>query len=135
MKILNVFNTLILKQILWKTKIFLKKLEYRFSVESTNIENASFPYNSAISEPNVKANRMVTTKWTYYKERSFASNYFFFCWKFCFSLRTSYRDLIWCTSNPNTHIGTFGKRWSFIWRYIFLVSIHKAHWRMEKIFR
>ena len=87
MKILNVFNTLILKQILWKTKIFLKKLEYRFSVESTNIENASFPYNSAISEPNVKANRMVTTKWTYYKERSFASNYFFFLLKILFQFK------------------------------------------------
>ena len=54
--ILNVFNTSTLKQIFWKTKIFSKKLEYRFSAESTKIENASFPYKTALSEANVKTN-------------------------------------------------------------------------------
>ena len=49
-----------------------------FWVESTKIENASFPYKTAISEVNVKTNRMVTTKWTYRKERNFASNHFIF---------------------------------------------------------
>ena len=53
-KVSNVFNTLTLKQIFWKTKTFFKKLEYRFLVESTKIENASFPYKTAISEANVK---------------------------------------------------------------------------------
>ena len=33
-KILNVFNTLTLKQIFWKTGTFFKKLECRFLVES-----------------------------------------------------------------------------------------------------
>ena len=46
-----------------------------------------------------------------------------FFWKFCFSLRTSYKELIWCTNDPNAHIRTFCKRWSFIWRYFFPVSI------------
>ena len=55
-------------------KNFFKKLEYRFLVESTKIENASFPQ----SEIHVKTNRMVTTKWIYQKERSFNSNYFVF---------------------------------------------------------
>ena len=41
-------------------------------------EKASCPYKTAISEANVKTNRMVTTKWIYQKERSFASNYFVF---------------------------------------------------------
>ena len=82
-KILNIFNTLTLKQIFWKTKTFLKKLEYRFLVESAKIENTSFPYKTAVSEANVKANRMVTTKWISHKERSFASNYFIF-WKILF---------------------------------------------------
>ena len=77
-KILNVFNTLTLKQIFWKPKTFFKKLEYRFLVESTEIKNASFPYKAAISEASVKTNIMATTKWTYHKERSFASNYFIF---------------------------------------------------------
>ena len=52
-----------------------KKLEYCFLVESTKIENASFPYKTAISETNVKTNKVVTTKWAYQKERSFTSNY------------------------------------------------------------
>ena len=57
---------------------FFKKLEYRFLVESTNIENASFPYKTALSEANIKTNRIVSTKRTYYNERSFASNTLFF---------------------------------------------------------
>ena len=78
-KVLNVFNILTLKVTFWKTKTFFqKKLGYRFLVESTKIENASFPYKTAISEANVKTNKMVTSKWTYQKERSFAGNYFIF---------------------------------------------------------
>ena len=52
--ILNVFNTFALKQIFWNTKNIFTKLYYRFLVESTKIENASFPYKTAISEANVK---------------------------------------------------------------------------------
>ena len=59
-------------------KTFFKKLEYRFLVERTKIEKASFPYKTAISEANVKTNRMITTKWAYHRERSFACNYFIF---------------------------------------------------------
>ena len=77
-KILNVFDTLALKQISWKTKNFFEKLEYRFPVESTKIENASFPCKTAISEANVKTNRMASAKLIYHKQRSFASNYFIF---------------------------------------------------------
>ena len=59
-------------------KTFLDKLEYRFLFESTKIENASFRYKTAISEANVKTNRMASTNWTYHKEefcqkKSFAS--------------------------------------------------------------
>ena len=66
-KILNVFITLTLKQIFWKTETFVEQLEYNFLVESTKIQNASFPYKSAISDTNAKTNRMVTTQWTYHK--------------------------------------------------------------------
>ena len=55
-------------------KTFFKKLEYRFLVETTEIENTSFLSKTALSETNVKTNRMGTTKWTYRKEWSFASN-------------------------------------------------------------
>ena len=64
-------------------KTIFKKLGYRFSVERTKIENASFLHKIAMSEVNVKTNKMVTTKWTYHKEWSFAGNYFI-VWK-CFS--------------------------------------------------
>ena len=46
-------------------------------------------------------------------------------WKLCFSLRTSYKEMIWCTNDPNAHIRTFCRRWNFIWRYFFPVSILK----------
>ena len=125
-KTLNVFNGLTFKQIFWKTKIFFKKLDHCFLVESTKFENASFPCETGISKANVKTNKMVTTRWTYHKEPSFASNYFIF-WKFCFSLRTFYTELICCTNNPNDHIWPFCKRWSFIWRCFFPVSILKRN--------
>ena len=67
-KVSNFFNILTLKQIFWKAKTFFKKLEYRFLVETTKIENTSFPFKTALSEANVKTNRMATTKWTYHKE-------------------------------------------------------------------
>ena len=59
---LDVFNTLTLKHIFWKTKTFFKKLEDYFSVESTKIENTLFRYKTVISEANVKRNRMVSRK-------------------------------------------------------------------------
>ena len=49
-----------------------------FLVETTKIENKAFPFKTALSETNVKTNRMATTKWTYHKEWNFASNYFIF---------------------------------------------------------
>ena len=75
-EILNVFNTLTLIQIFWKTKTFFEKLEYRFLVETTKVENTSFPFKTVLSEANVKTNRMAITKLTYHKEWSFASNCF-----------------------------------------------------------
>ena len=59
-------------------------MEYRFLVESTKTENASFRYKTVISEANGKTNKMVTTKWTSqrtngdHRERSFAGNYLIF---------------------------------------------------------
>ena len=41
-----------------------------------------FSIQNALSEGNVKTNRMATTKWTYHKGWSFASNYFIFFGKF-----------------------------------------------------
>ena len=66
------------EQIFWKMKTFFKKLEYCFLVKATKIGNTSFPFKTALSEANVRTNRMVTAKWTYHKECSFASNYLIF---------------------------------------------------------
>ena len=62
LEILNVIYTLTLKQIFWKTQTLLKKLEYRFLVESFKIENASFSYKTALSEANVKTKKTVEYK-------------------------------------------------------------------------
>ena len=62
-----------MKQIFWEMETFFKKLEYRFLVESTKIENASLSYKTVSSEAKVKTNWMGRTKWTYHKEQSFAS--------------------------------------------------------------
>ena len=53
LEILNDFNTFTLKEIFWITKLFYKKLKCYLLVESTKIENVSFPYKTAISEDNV----------------------------------------------------------------------------------
>ena len=50
-----------------------------------------------------KANRMGSTKWTITKNDVLQVTTLFI-WKFCFSFRTSYKELIWCTSYPNVHL-------------------------------
>ena len=98
-EILRDFNTLTW-QVFWKTKTFLKKLEYCFLVESTKIEN-----KTTLSEPNVKTNKMVSTKWTYLRKRSFASNYFIFV-----KILFQFKNLLWrvdwgvpTTQMPSVH--------------------------------
>ena len=89
--ILKVFNTLLtLKQVFWKTKTLLKKFEYRFSVQSTTNDSATFPYRTALSKSSVKINWMGSTKWTYHKEQTFATGRTFF-WKFNLSIRIFYK--------------------------------------------
>ena len=43
-------------------------MEYSFLIESTKIENATFPYKTVLSEANVKTNRMGNTKRAFCKE-------------------------------------------------------------------
>ena len=116
-KVPNVLTTLTLKQIFWKTKIIFKKLEYHFLVETTKIENISFPFKTVLPEANVKTNRMATTKCIYHKVWSFASNYFIFLENlFQFSR---------CTNDPSVHSRIFRKRWSLLLGCFFPVSILK----------
>ena len=61
-----------------KNENLFEKLEYCFSVETTTIESAIFPYKIALSKAIVKTKRMRTKNWAYHKERSFATNYSIF---------------------------------------------------------
>ena len=74
-----------------KAQTFFKKLDYHFLVESTKIENALFPYKTALSKDNVKTNRMGSTKWTYNEVLPLTTLFFR---KIYFNLRISYKDLI-----------------------------------------
>ena len=74
-KLLIVCSTLNVEPVVSKRKTFFKKLDYRLSIENPKIENVSFSYKTTLSGANVKTNSMVSTKWTYKKEWSFASNF------------------------------------------------------------
>ena len=79
------FQYLTLEQVVWKTKTSIKKLEYHFSIESTAIENATFPFRTALSKANIKGNRMRCAKWTDDKKNGVCS-FTPTCW---FSLNNS----------------------------------------------
>ena len=57
---------------------FFEKLAYRLLVQSTTMEDDTFPYKTAPSKTNVKANKMESTKWIYQNKWGFATNYFIF---------------------------------------------------------
>ena len=110
---------------------FSKKLEYLFLVAGIKIEKASIPYKTAISEPMVRqVEWWVQNRPTKMNDILPVTTLSFR--KFCFSLKTSYKELIWCTNDPNAHIHAFCKRWSFIWRYFFPVSILKLLKTVQK---
>ena len=113
----------------WLFRILLLKLRlvFLFKLRFFKIRFLVTWLKCLISKANVQTNRVWSTKWTYHKERSFASKYFIF-WKCCFNLKTFYRELIWCLKDPNVHISTFCKSWSFIWQYFLPASILKQHW-------
>ena len=124
-KVSNVFNTSTLKQIFWKTKTFFKQLEYQFLVETTKIENTSFPFKTALSEANVKTNKMATTKWTYHKEWSFAINYFNFL-ENLFQFYNLLKSVNLIYQRPKCPYSYFSLSWSLILGCFFLVSLKLA---------
>ena len=81
------------------TNLF-QKTGVLFLIESTKIENAKFSYKTALSEATVKTNRMKSTKWMYYKEQSFASEYFITLLEFY--LRNVFYLLVWILYPVNT---------------------------------
>ena len=85
------------------------------------IENTSCPFKTVLSEANLKTNRMVTTKWTYHKEWSFATSLF----GKSVSVLEPLTDFIGCTNASNTHICILCKccYTSAILRYLYLNNI------------
>ena len=75
LEIRNIFITLLLKQFLWKTKTFFENIEYGFFVEHTTIENAIFPFKTALTKATVKTNSMKNIKSTYHKEGNFVTKF------------------------------------------------------------
>ena len=107
-------------------KTFFKNLEYCFLIKSTKIENAPFPHQKPI---------LRQIKWwlsigPITKNGVLPVTTLFF-WKLC--LGTSYKELICSTNSPNAHICSFCKRWSFLLRLFFPVSILKEY-KVRNIF-
>ena len=96
----------------------IKKLEFYFLVESTKIDNITFLYKTALSEANVKTNRMGSTKLTYHKEWSFASNHFPFS-----EILFEYRNLLYRVDlmyqPPKCPYSYFSKVLEFYFRVFF----------------
>ena len=104
-------------------KLF-KKLEYRFLVESTKIDNITFPYKTVLSEANVKTNRTGSTKLTYHNEWSFASNHFPFS-KILFQFRSLLCRVDLMYQPPKCPYSYLSKVLEFYFRVFFPVSIVK----------
>ena len=96
-----------MKQVFWKMKTFFQKTEVPFFSWKYEEWKRNILYKTALSETNV--NGMVSTKWTYHKERSF-----------------DFKELSRCTNYSNVPIDTFRKHWSFIFECFFPVSILKS---------
>ena len=96
----------------------LKKLEYCFLVASTKIVNITFPYKTALSEANVKTNRMGRTKLTYHKEWSFAINHFPFS-KILFQFRNLIYRIDLMYQPPKCPYSYFSKALEFYLRVFF----------------
>ena len=105
-----------------------KKLEYRFLVESTKIDNITFPYKIAL----LRQIKWAVQNLPITKNGVLPVTTFHFR-KFCFSLGTSYIVLIRCTTHPHVHIHIFRKCWSFTLGCFFPVNILKTNLNETKI--
>ena len=88
-EIWHVSNTLTFKQIFWKTKTFFKKLVYRLLVESTKTHQCYTKLS--FQKPMLRQIELWVQKRSLKKNRVLPVITLFF-WKFCFTLRTSYKS-------------------------------------------
>ena len=104
-----------------------------FLDESIKIENTSFPYKLPYQKSMLRQTKWWLQNGPIKKNEVLPITSLYF-WKFCFSLRTSYKESICYTNNRNANICTFCKRWSFIWRSFFPVSILKSFETISDLF-
>ena len=122
LEILNVFNTSDLKHVFWKTKALFKKLKV------LRLKTRHF-HTKLICKSMLRQTEWEIQNGLVTKNGVLLVTTLFFL-NLCFSLRTSYKKLIWCTNHPNVHIYTFWKRSSFIWGCSFPVSILSISFRI-----
>ena len=90
-------------------------------------------YKTVLPKASFKTSRMGCTKWTYHKERSFDTIWFF--WKFNFSIKTSYHTWLKVLTTQMFEFIFFLSVMSFILGCFFNVSILKKRYENhEKYF-
>ena len=101
------FSILTLKQILWKTKTFLKKtgvllFTWSYLLLTWRLKMHYFHTKLLSQKPMLRQIEWWVENGPITKKRVLPATALFF-WKFCFSLRTSYKELILCTNDPNVY--------------------------------
>ena len=119
-KVSNVFNTLNLKQIFWKKKHWSTV----FWLNPLRLKTHHFHSQLLCQKPMSRQIEWWLQNGPITKSGVLPATTYFF-WKICSSFKTSWKDLIWCTNNPNVKIRIFRKRWSLILGCFFPVSIRK----------
>ena len=84
----------------------MKKLEYRILIESTKIENVTFSYETALSEANVKTNRMGVQNGLIKKNGVLSVTTLSFL-KFCFSLKLTSSIFLYFTKRKHFNFFPF----------------------------
>ena len=100
LEILNVFNILTLKQIFWKAQALFKKLVV------LRLTTQHFYTKLLCQKPMLRQMEWREQNWPVTKTGLLPVTVFFFR-TFCFNLRTSPKELSWCTNYLNVYINTF----------------------------
>ena len=116
--ILNVFTTLTLKPIIWKMKTLFKNWS---TVLGLRLKPQHLHTKLPCQWPMLRQIKWRVQNGPITKTGVLRVTNTF--WKFCFSLRTTYKKLIWCTNYPNVRFHTFRKYWSFIFFIFSCVDI------------
>ena len=121
LEILNV-----LKEIFWKTKTFCKNLLLRLKTQHFHTKVPC--QKSMLRQVQWEVQNGPITK----NEVLSVTTLFF--WKFCFGLRTSYKELKVHihVHYSKVHIHTFRKRWSFIWGCFFFMNILQVQFFVQQ---